>query len=703
MILNYKKGQVTVFIIVGMIILVAVASFLLIRQQTIVKQPIFEKQDISEEFTPVVDYVENCIKDVAAEGLILLGERGGFIDPIASGFTSNSDATESSAVSLADNWKLPYWYYMASANNENSFAFVSIPAVSLGIKKGDAPITIEGQLEDFLAEKAPQCINFEAFEQQGYVITPQGSPEAVVLVADQDIVFSINYPLKIKKSTTVEIENFFVRIPININKIFEMATLITYLEQNFHFLENHALNIITAYSGTDKLIPPMSATEFSMSQKTWQRNDVEARIKEALQINIPSLSVSGTANYKQIDVGNSFRNSIYNSDFYLSADESVYAPVYGSFSDLSVYFDYLPAELYFDANCDPICKPEGASSNWLSLIGMQRYNTVYDLSFPVKIEITVPVTNKAIFNKDHYSFNFMLEANIRNNEPLNASTVLIEALDTGLSSITFDEIQKTSAEVTIATKDSLTKQNLDRVNIFYTCVDETGFMGETVSGILKSKFPICLGGILTAVKDGYIQYSTVLSTDIQTKKTVNLELAPKVSKNIIIKKALMQKQGSGNNAKFVPVDSTFANPVVLGNNERATLTISRTDSINEEDYVNFIEIDGNQPAEMQLAPGTYNIDIKLFYNDPIVIPDQDIEGETIEGTTIEEEFLNGDLVCKFEIKEEDLANSNTITFTVLSSNIPGIPESDRELTDLSISSAINADGKFCSQLKPRFE
>jgi len=37
----------------------------------------------------------------------------------------------------------------------------------------------------------------------------------------------------------------------------------------------------TAYSGTNKLIPPMSATEFSMTQKTWQRNDVEARIKEA--------------------------------------------------------------------------------------------------------------------------------------------------------------------------------------------------------------------------------------------------------------------------------------------------------------------------------------------------------------------------------------------------------------------------------------
>jgi len=701
------RAQVTIAMIVGIIILIGIISFFIVRQVTIdqsLRSDIFEKQEVPEEITPLIDYVENCITDVAAEGLILLGERGGFIDPIASGFISNNDATESSAVSFAKNWKIPYWYYLASANQEKSYSFVAIPGKSLFLTKEEGPISIEGQLENFLSSRIEQCINFNSFEEQGFKITPKADPSARVLIAQEDIVFAIDYPLKIEKGSSVDVSNFFVRIPLNINKIFEMATLITYLEQNFHFLENHALNIIAAYSGTDKLIPPIAATEFSMNQKTWDRNDVEERVKEALQLNINRLSVSGTANYKEYSFpSNKFKEDMYNKDFSLSADESVYTPLYGSFSDLSVYFDYLPAELYFDVNCDPICKPESASSNWLSLIGMQRYNTIYDLSFPVKIEITEPVSNKALFGKDYYSFNFMLETNIRSNDPLNASTIIIEPLIIQ-SSITFEEQQRTSADVTINVKDSLTKQPISDVKLMYTCIDETGYMGETKQGIYVGKFPICLGGILTFVKEGYIQYSVPLTTDLDQGKTVSIDLAPKVDKTIVVKKALMQKTLSGNIIQFVPVESTFSNPIELSSKERATVTIVKTGSINEEEYVNFVEIKDNQESKMSLAPGTYDVDVRIFYDEQFVIPAKTVNGEEIQEVIIEDGLVNGGLVCKFIIGEEELAKSSKITFFAVSPDLPNISENERDTSDLvEIAKIEDEYSQYCNQLRPRLE
>jgi len=76
MILNNKKGQVTPFIIMGIIILI-IAVFLIFFMKPRVSTT---KITTTAQIDPVRDYVEECIKEKGEEALDLVGRNGGVIE-----------------------------------------------------------------------------------------------------------------------------------------------------------------------------------------------------------------------------------------------------------------------------------------------------------------------------------------------------------------------------------------------------------------------------------------------------------------------------------------------------------------------------------------------------------------------------------------------------------------------------------------------
>ena len=78
-----KKAQVSIFIIIGLVLLLSVGSYLYLNQTKETKRaeaqrPVIEKAP--EEFAPVVNYVTNCLYDTAKTAIKLVGERGGNLD-----------------------------------------------------------------------------------------------------------------------------------------------------------------------------------------------------------------------------------------------------------------------------------------------------------------------------------------------------------------------------------------------------------------------------------------------------------------------------------------------------------------------------------------------------------------------------------------------------------------------------------------------
>ena len=71
-----KRGQVTVFIILGIVLVVAISltTFLLLSTG----DEAFE-QPVAPDVAPVTKFIESCVSEIGKNGIIDIGNNGGFI------------------------------------------------------------------------------------------------------------------------------------------------------------------------------------------------------------------------------------------------------------------------------------------------------------------------------------------------------------------------------------------------------------------------------------------------------------------------------------------------------------------------------------------------------------------------------------------------------------------------------------------------
>lgn len=685
------KAQITIFMVVALVIILGGVIFIYSTKK--VPKP-FEpeikivQEQVPIEFDPIKEYATACADSVAVEGLKIIGKQGGYIS-----FTDKSlnkepfiitqNPTESEAVVFARDADLiiPYWWYLKSANNcRGDCKFAS--------KRPDLRQTensIEKQLERYINLKFKECLNnFEPFVEQGYKITEAGNVKADVVVGLEDISILVEYPLTIERQdTTSKLSQFFVRVPINLDKTYDLATKITNLEIKHRYLEKHVLNLLVAFSGVDKeKLPPMSDLQFKFgSTMSWQKSDIKNKITGLLTSYIPLFQVDGTYNYERNIFDSELKQRLYDSTIIPIANSS--------FRDLSAYFTYLDFwPTYFDLNCKgERCTPSSANS-FISFFGLQQYRFVYDLSFPVLIEVQDPFA----LNGQGYYFNFFLEGNIRNNNEMPADFVPLERAGIAERSLLCDT--RTSGNVTISVLSAANKKPVDDAQVLYTIIDESCFIGATNSnGNLREIFPVAIGGIVSIVRDGFIGKSVELDPRIDTDAALKVEIQPTYTKKLIVKKKNVVKTSQG--WQFVN------SPVDLSSKETATTTLTRVNGEGELDFSSIASYEGQQKesSELEIAAGNYIADITLLLDERIVIPERQRcvrkgifggkECFTIpkvdfgEGASAgQERFPEGGLKLNLTISSDDLEKFDTIVLYVISIDIANVPEQERIVEDI---------------------
>ncbi len=97
-----KKAQVTSFIVIGLVILIAVSLFLYYRG-FLIQEPVI----IPDDLKPINNFVEACVQDVAKDAVISLGARGGYIE-MPERMNLYDAFVEQTPGSLI---RVPYWYF----------------------------------------------------------------------------------------------------------------------------------------------------------------------------------------------------------------------------------------------------------------------------------------------------------------------------------------------------------------------------------------------------------------------------------------------------------------------------------------------------------------------------------------------------------------------------------------------------------------
>ncbi len=705
-----KKSQATIFIIIGMILLIAAIIFFSYQDQTnrqIIPGVYLKGEQIPLEFDPIKSYVDNCVYKVGVDGLKLAGQHGGYISMLDPEINTGSfkiipEATESDAVifSSGTNLAVPYWWYLKSANDCTGECRYSSKRPDLR----DSDNSIEKQLERYVKKNIKECLNnFEDFKKQGFDIEEQGDIEVDVVVAEKDIAVLVDYPVKASKESSSEITKYYALIPINMERIYNLATKITNLQKEYRFLENAIINLIASFASVDEeKLPPLTDMRFTYgSSLRWSKADVKENVIGILTSYIDLFQVDGTYNYDRNLFGDLLKQRLYDA-FIVPVVEEKYSELAVDFS----YLDFWP--VYFDLNCNgDICEPESANSPFLSIIGIQRYNFMYDVSYPVLVEIKEP----GALNGNGYDFKFFLESNLRNNEPLPVDFRPLQAAAVTHGTYLCDHEQRQSGDVTIKSLSKASKQPLDGVKVTYSVAGESCYIGNTnEDGILIDKFPTgAAGGVVTFVREDYLSKSKIFDAGAE-ERSIAVELEPIIEKNIIVKKKKLVK--SGNRWNFVD------NAVELDDDEQAILTLTRKNKIEEQEYSTVAEFTGRQtePGKLDIAPGEYEATINLLLYKDLTIPEKTVEIDggwfgddeeyTLPGQKFSSEtpYLSGGLNLDVKISSRDLQDYNTIVFYAVSQDLQSVPEQNRDIYDLQVVGKYDQYSKvYSTALEPTFE
>jgi len=246
-----KRAQVTVYIIIGLIILFLAILIFYLRGRTegdMGMQGILRTQQIPIEARPITNYVTTQLDDATKEGLFLIGKQGGYIYE-SQGVQGISDPTEEGDFVLYKDHKVSYniykynnnlysyyfyepknypWFYYPYSHfpesNEEGFFGGFFGTTNLPPLTGNSP-SIQFQLTEFITNYLQEHIDFSIFDTQGFEID-EGEINVSVVIGENDVIVFLEYPLGIKKKITNTITNvsyFYINPQIRLKTIYNFT------------------------------------------------------------------------------------------------------------------------------------------------------------------------------------------------------------------------------------------------------------------------------------------------------------------------------------------------------------------------------------------------------------------------------------------------------------------------------------------------
>lgn len=764
LICSSKRGQVTIFIIVGIILVFTFAAILYFTQLSTKSKLSAEGEpvlaEVPQTFMPLNVYTENCLSQIGKRGLLILGQQGGYIHPELLGEYSANNPTESPGVNL-EPAKIPYWHYAPNPNTASEIAFSSLQPK---LRYADDPeLSVEAQLGRYVNERLSACVgSYNPFTEQGFTIAINSVPETEVKVGENSVNFLLAMEVDAAKGeATHTFEQFYVKIPLRFKHYYEVAEEVTQTEVNYSFLERQALDLISTYSAVDSdKLPPTEAVTFDLIPTAyWTEADVKEKVKGMLVSHVPLLRYLGATNFYRYDYLPSEEAVLDLRDLYQKNYDNMIIPLEKG-NDVEVNFDYFGWELYFDVN-DKGGRIE-PSSYGVSFSRLQfntnHYYTTYDVSYPVLITLRDPTA----FGGEGYTFVFALEVNIRNNRPVQAGQVLPPPIAAVGKSMACDERKWNTEPIRTVVVDSSNLNPLEAVQVGFSIPESADcIIGATdAHGQLESKYPAVYGGVGSFIKEDYLTsfypidtYNFKKQSGIMGYAVAGLSPAERVIElhplkliNVTIKKKNIEKCINGRcytqglfSTNQQPLYSyqpqmlssvhswVFMNtPLALEESETGTLILKRVADLNpgvfSDEFTASVAVQGNSNTEVELVPGVYEVQGLLTSEKEVIIPEEErCTGGFMESVacfdtsgccftfdrTVLDKMLTGQLQWDTQrmyvtITPEQLYTADQLTFYIPSVNLGGVPQEEhlRVLEDLQV---IGQLGNFSQQLRANLE
>ncbi|PJE81092.1 hypothetical protein COU58_04440 [Candidatus Pacearchaeota archaeon CG10_big_fil_rev_8_21_14_0_10_32_42] len=364
-----KKGQITLFVIVALIIIVLGASYF------IFKDTLFTEK-ISPNLQPVETHFLNCIDSKTKTGIKILQTQGGYIEPPP--FVSGSNYMPFSSELNFFGARIPYWHTI-SGNN--------VPINQIPSKEN-----MQNQLSEYIKNQIESC-NFNSFLEEDYEIN-KGIPKVEVSVNDNYVRVFVDMNLNIQKGNeSLLLTDHQVEVDSKLGTLYKDAVQFYNLEKKDMFLENYSIDFLRLYA-------PVDGFELSCSPKIWNANQIFSEVKNATRDNFLAMKNFGD------------KDDYFNLNLPIKSEIRI------------INFEHWPSTYEVEPADSPIliAKPIGNEPG-LGILGFcyVPYHFVYDMKYPLLIQLT----------QNGETFQFPLPIIIENNVALRgvSETIFEERVD----------------------------------------------------------------------------------------------------------------------------------------------------------------------------------------------------------------------------------------------------------------------------------
>ena len=499
-----KRGQITIFIIIGIVLLLSVAVALYFYQ-TRVTAPIKRVVAVPEEVQQIYDYVATCANQIGKDGLLIMGTQGGYINipPIIDRNPNAYVAADPAGIS-----KTPMWYYEGE-DRTPSLEFM------------------QRELALYVKQNMPDCVaNFEAFKER-FDVTPKSDLVPVVTFTDSEVIIEIKWQLDIKiQERLVQLTEFVVSFPLKLRLMHELAKQTMEMENKEGWFENLTIDLMS----TDTKIP-LSGMEFSCGTKKWHIQNIKKELQNLLYYNLPLIRIENT-NYPPplapLRVYANLKEEAADIREQLAADKEPDCPentpadvfemnrmmldVGARKTDLKAAFVYFP-EWPLLLNAQPssggtlsTAQMKGARK-YLRFFCVNQWHFAYDVIYPVKMMIR----DDTAFNEEGYIFQMAFPVIIEDNEESRVFFGLRRFVipDVGTDFCTNFGTQAIDVRAK-GFVGGLVAEDMEDANITYKCLNQECIMGKTISdgtGAIHFNTYLpegCANPTIVASKEGFL-------------------------------------------------------------------------------------------------------------------------------------------------------------------------------------------------------
>ncbi len=388
-----KRGQVTIFIIIAIIIIGSVAAYFFLIKPT-------AQASLPASIQPAYSSFLSCLEDKTRTGIDILESQGGYIE-LPDLEPGNRYMPFSSQLDFLGN-PIPYWYYV-SANN---------------VQKEQVPSQgeMEKALGNFISDRIREC-DYENYYSEGFEIT-QGEPRASVSIKSDSVDVRLAMDMTISKGEDTSIINTHkATVKSNLGSLYSSANTIYKKEQKELFLENYGIDTLRLYA-------PVDGVEISCSPKTWNAESVFSDLKEAIEVNTLALTTESPSTKE-------------NKYFFVNANINGEARFLTS-KNWSNSFEVLPSQGQLLV-ATPVGNQQG-----LGVLGFcyVPYHFVYSVKYPVLVQVIkgdeifqFPLAVVIQGNKARIALNSTAAAVSANLCPYKNTETTVETYDAGLKPV----------------------------------------------------------------------------------------------------------------------------------------------------------------------------------------------------------------------------------------------------------------------------